>query len=76
MNAQKLGKFYDPLIDRQIEEICAALSPAKKGTTAARPASLVTSDAGYLYFDTTLATDGKPIWWTGAAWVDSAGTIV
>lgn len=43
-----------------------------KGTTAARPA-LTAADAGALYFDTTLAADGKPIWWTGTAWVDALG---
>ena len=42
------------------------------GTTAERP-TLATTDAGYLYFETTLA---RPIWWTGATWVDSTGTVV
>ena len=28
------------------------------------------------YFDTTLATNGKPIWWTGSNWVDADGTVV
>ena len=45
----------------------------KKGTTLNRPASAV---VGLLYFDTTLATEGKPIWFTGTVWVDSTGTIV
>lgn len=43
-----------------------------KGTTAGRPA---TPSVG-LYFDTTLAANGKPIFYTGTAWVDSAGTVV
>lgn len=40
------------------------------GTTAARP---TTRSTGYMYFDTTL---GKPIWWSGAAWVDATGATV
>lgn len=40
------------------------------GTTAARPTTVST---GYMYFDTTL---GKPIWWSGAAWVDATGSVV
>lgn len=41
------------------------------GTTSQRPtAGLI---AGQQYWDTTL---GKPIWWTGAAWKDAAGTTV
>jgi hypothetical protein len=47
---------------------------AKSGTTADRP-ELGAKDAGYLYFDTDLAPDGKPILWTGVAWVDSTGII-
>ena len=39
------------------------------GPTVARP-TLHMGDVGTLYFDTSL---GYPIWWTGAAWVDSAG---
>jgi hypothetical protein len=46
---------------------------AKKGTTAGRPA-LTASDAGLRYFDTSLAPDGKPISWTGSAWVDASGS--
>jgi hypothetical protein len=39
------------------------------GPTTNRP----TSPANYtVYFDTTL---GFPVWWTGSAWVDSAGMI-
>jgi hypothetical protein len=42
------------------------------GTTALRP----TPDFPGLYFDTTLAAAGKPIWWTGSDWVDATGTVV
>lgn len=48
----------------------------KKDTTANRPTGLTSSDAGVQYFDTTLAAAGKPIWWTGSAWVDATGVIV
>lgn len=42
------------------------------GTTANRP-TLYTNQYGFQYYDTTLV---KPIYWTGTAWVDSAGTTV
>lgn len=55
---------------------------AIKGTTANRPTKTelgVPTNAGfsgYLYFDTTLDADGKPIWWTGTDWVDATGAVV
>lgn len=45
-----------------------------QGTTAQRP-TLTSADAGATYFDTTLAPDGQPVWWTGSDWVDSAGAV-
>ena len=45
------------------------------GTTAQRPAISAT-DIGVMYFDTTLAAKGKPIWWTGSKWVDASGNQV
>lgn len=47
----------------------------KKDTTANRP-TLTASDIGALHLDTTLDADGKPIWWTGTAWVDATGAVV
>lgn len=47
----------------------------KKATTANRP-TLTASDIGVVYLDTTLDADGKPIWWTGTAWVDATGATV
>lgn len=41
-----------------------------QGTTAARPTIVGT---GYMYFDTTL---NKPIWRSGAGWVDATGVAV
>lgn len=40
------------------------------GNTSVRPAA---PTKGMSYFDETL---GKPIWWSGTAWVDSTGTAV
>lgn len=40
------------------------------GDTAGRPAAPA---AGVSFFDQTL---GKPIWWSGTAWVDATGTAV
>lgn len=45
-----------------------------KGTTAQRP-TLPASAVG-VYFDTTLAGGGKPIFWNGTGWVDSGGSTV
>ena len=55
---------------------------ALKNTTANRPTKntlgVPTNNgfSGYLYFDTTLDADGKPIWWSGTAWVDATGAVV
>lgn len=46
-----------------------------RDVTANRPATSGLS-RGYQYFDTTLDPDGKPIWWTGLAWVDATGAAV
>lgn len=43
------------------------------GVTANRPSNPV---AGQYYFDASLGTHGKPIWYTGANWVDATSTIV
>ena len=44
-----------------------------KGVTSSRPAY---PNPGQQFFDTTLDADGKPIWWTGTAWVDATGATV
>jgi hypothetical protein len=46
-----------------------------KATTAGRP-TLTASDRGVMFMDTTLNANGKPIWWTGTAWVDATGAVV
>lgn len=44
-----------------------------KGPSANRPLGVRT---GTMYLDTTLDTDGKPIWWNGSNWVDATGAVV
>jgi hypothetical protein len=48
---------------------------AKLGVTGSRPI-LTASDIGFIYFDTTLAAQGRPIWWNGTLWVDDAGNPI
>ncbi|MNF71904.1 hypothetical protein D3C84_538630 [compost metagenome] len=47
----------------------------QRGATGSRP-TLTASDVGVQFFDTTLAAAGKPIWWTGQAWVDALAAAV
>jgi hypothetical protein len=56
-------------------EIANTVLRASRGTTAQRP-TLLAGDRGYIYFDTTLVAAGKPVWWTGTAWVDGLGATV
>lgn len=46
-----------------------------KGNTAGRP-TLAANHYGFMYMDTTLDADGKPIWWNGTIWVDATGASV
>lgn len=43
------------------------------GTTAQRP-SLLLTDIGATYMDTTLDVDGLPIWWNGIKWIRADGS--
>lgn len=56
-------------------DILALRSSSFKGVTTSRPV-LIAENSGRMYFDTTLAAAGKPIWWTGTVWVDATGTVV
>lgn len=58
-----------------IDGVAKSGTPAKRGTTASRPA-FASTDIMAPYMDTTLAAAGKPIWWTGTAWVDATGVAV
>ena len=42
-------------------------TPVIAGST--RP-TLSSADVGYVFYDSSI---GKPIWWTGSAWVDATG---
>jgi len=53
----------------------AAAYLTQKGGTVSRP-TLTANDRGVCYLDTTLAAQGKPIWWTGTVWVDGLGASV
>lgn len=44
------------------------------GPTTARPT--LSAQRRAVYFDTTLAPSGKPVFWTGVHWVDATGTLV
>ena len=44
------------------------------GSTAQRPKAKQLT--GQQFFDTSLGTVGKPIWWAGTKWVDATGTAV
>lgn len=57
----------------EVETRWEAAQTTAKGATPARPEAPA---VGQLYLDTTLAPAGKPVWWTGTAWVDSMGEEV
>lgn len=50
------------------------MSYVGKGATGSRPT--LSSKRRAVYFDTTLAAAGKPVFWTGTQWVDATGTVV
>lgn len=49
----------------------AGVAPLGIGATTKRP-TLKAADAGFMYYDTTLSL---PVWWTGAAWHNAAGSV-
>ena len=54
-----------------LDSFLTAISTPQYGITAHRPGDNL--QIGQQYFDTTL---GYPIWYNGADWVDSSGTVV
>ena len=48
------------------------------GTSLNRPSvtSTISAQIGLMYLDTTLAPNGKPIWFNGTDWVDATGAVV
>lgn len=51
------------------------LGSARKNNTGGRPTPTA-NEIGLMYMDTTLAANGKPIWWNGTIWVDALGAAV
>ena len=49
-------------------------APTPSEPSAARPTG--NTPIGMMHFDTSLASAGKPIWWSGTVWVDSDGSVV
>jgi hypothetical protein len=83
-----LVRLTNPVFGAASEFICTTTSSASpvykmtaqagvvKDVTANRPAGLTLVSGGLRYLDTTLVAAGKPIVWTGTAWVDSVGVVV
>jgi hypothetical protein len=66
----------DPVMRDWMRRVAQAVNiVVYRGGTGSRPA-LGAAEVGAMYFDTTLAANGKPIWWTGTIWVDAAGAAV
>ena len=59
-----------PLTIIELTEAVMELSNSIDRSTTDLPTGLTEEDAGYNVFSTTL---GKPVWWTGTAWVDALG---
>ena len=58
----------------QIDNFTQAASIPDFGTKTQRPTANL--QVGQQFFDTSLGTVGKPIWWAGTKWVDATGTAV
>ena len=58
-------------IENHVNDMFNVVSENARGTTANRPTCYLSK--GFQYYDETL---GKPIWYTGSAWVDATGTSV
>ena len=65
--------FVDGLYIKGVE--VSKWAKVTRGTSDSRPV-LTADEFGVMFIDNTLSANGKPIWWTGAAWVDSTGAIV
>jgi len=62
----------------QLDNFTSALANPLSGTTANRPVDIgaVRVPVGLMYFDTSLGSGGKPIWYNGTVWKDASGTTV
>jgi hypothetical protein len=72
LNAQ-LRVYFNTVdsVNNQIQQAINTLSTPSAGITADRPTTDL--QVGQFYFDTTLTL---PIYWTGANWINAAGTVV
>ena len=71
---RKGTRFAAGSVSWQAWDIIPNSSLASRGTTASRPTTYLFN--GRIYFDTTLAAGGKPIWYTSGQWVDATGATV
>ena len=62
----------------QIDNFAQSINIPDSGTTANRPVDVgaVRVPVGFMYFDTSLGSGGKPIWYNGTVWKDASGTTV
>ncbi|UQP02227.1 hypothetical protein L0Z36_10100 [Burkholderia multivorans] len=76
-------KMKFPSLGKPVEYVCLsggtpgtwtrAAGTVKRDVTANRPTGLTFADIGTIFFDNTLNGNGKPIFWSGTAWVDVNG---
>lgn len=69
-NISNHRKVYKDATNNTWRDSSGIFDVSKFGTSSNRPTVL---EAGFQYFDTTI---NKPIFWTGANWVDATGTEV
>lgn len=67
---------YDDMMSTTYDALGMVSDIAHYGTTESRPTAVNLSacargGVGFCYFDTTL---GKPVWWSGTAWVETQST--
>jgi len=64
-------QFYLNVDTKNIQIACTNPTMLRNiGPTAQRP---VSPPIGFVYVDTTLSPNGKPVWWNGYAWIDMLG---
>ena len=68
-----LGLYFN-----QLDNFSSFVANPPSGTTSERPVALgnVRVPIGFMYFDTSLGSGGKPIWYNGTVWKDASGTTV
>lgn len=66
------GTELVPMIQDGTTRTAAVATIRRAGAGTSRPA-MTAPDAGTSFFDLAL---GRPVWWTGTAWVDATGAAV